>query len=49
MLHQGESPALDIVDRAGIQELLKQPLGSFNSQLSRNPFETTLMLDQWLQ
>ncbi|NHD19433.1 MULTISPECIES: asparagine synthase (glutamine-hydrolyzing) [unclassified Actinopolyspora] len=49
LLRDKDSPAWEIVDRDGIRRLLDRPVGHFDSQLSRNPFETTLLLNQWLR
>ncbi|MBB4965596.1 asparagine synthase (glutamine-hydrolyzing) [Saccharothrix violaceirubra] len=49
LLQDDRSPALDFVDAGRLRELLDRPFGHFDSQLSRNPMETALMLDDWLR
>lgn len=42
------SPALDVIDRGGLEVMLDEPAGSFGSQLQRNGMETAVSLDLWL-
>lgn len=42
-----DSPALEVLDRRGLEAMLERPEGSFDSQLDRNGMETAVSLDAW--
>lgn len=42
------SPALEVIDRRGLETMLDEPDGTFDSQLGRNGMETAVGLDTWL-